>query len=115
MLLNERAAKGVEYREGYFEHDGDVLHYIEAGEGEPIVFFYGFPSYWFSFVRQIENFGGDYRVIAIDGHENNTNASATDPQASRSELSAFYPSFGHYASAQIGPGAECPVSAINLW
>ncbi|NVE94339.1 alpha/beta fold hydrolase [Altererythrobacter lutimaris] len=66
-VLADRANADVGYKEGYFEHAGNTLHYVEAGEGEPIVFLHGFPSYWFSFVRQIEHFGGDYRVIAIDG------------------------------------------------
>ncbi|MEM1150848.1 MAG: alpha/beta hydrolase [Pseudomonadota bacterium] len=61
-------AKGLaSYREGYFEHAGHTLHYVSAGEGEAIVFFHGFPSFWYSFARQLDRFGTDYRVIAVDG------------------------------------------------
>ncbi|GAA0465385.1 alpha/beta hydrolase [Parasphingorhabdus litoris] len=66
-LLANRSVGELGYKEGYFEHEGRSLHYVEAGTGEPIVFLHGFPSFWFSFLRQVEHFGGDYRVIAIDG------------------------------------------------
>ncbi|MEM6826464.1 MAG: alpha/beta hydrolase [Pseudomonadota bacterium] len=55
------------FQEGYFEHAGYTLHYVSAGEGEAIVFFHGFPSFWYSFARQVDRFGTDYRVIAVDG------------------------------------------------
>ena len=54
-------------QEGYFERKGHALHYVSAGEGEAIVFFHGFPSFWYSFARQMGHFGRDYRVIAVDG------------------------------------------------
>lgn len=65
--MNNKDLKGAEFSENYFEHDGLNLHYVSAGKGETIVFLHGFPSYWLSFVRQLETFKGDYRVIAIDG------------------------------------------------
>ncbi|KWV91089.1 alpha/beta fold hydrolase [Erythrobacter sp. YT30] len=55
------------FSEGYFEKDGHSLHYVEAGEGEAILFLHGFPSYWLSFITQMEELKADYRVIAIDG------------------------------------------------
>lgn len=66
-LLSQRAEEVGSYREGYFQSAGNSLHYVEAGDGEPIVFLHGFPSFWFSFVRQIEHFDDQYRVIAVDG------------------------------------------------
>lgn len=66
-LLTSRAGDSVQYKEGYFEYRGEALHYVEVGMGEPIVFLHGFPSIWLSFVRQVEHFGSDYRVIAVDG------------------------------------------------
>ena len=58
-----------EYSEDYFEHEGITLHYIESGttNSETIVFIHGFPSNWFSFIRQLEYFRSDYHVVAIDG------------------------------------------------
>ncbi len=61
------AGAGAPYASSYFEHDGNTLHYVEAGEGELIIFLHGFPSYWFSFIRQMDSLKDDYRVVAIDG------------------------------------------------
>jgi len=55
------------YREGYFEHDGVRLHYVEAGEGDLVLLYHGFPSFWFSFFDQMEALKSQYRVVAIDG------------------------------------------------
>ncbi len=65
-LLASRSRVSVEYKEGYFEYESEILHYVEAGVGEPIVLLHGFPSIWLSLVRQIEHFGSAYRVIAVD-------------------------------------------------
>ena len=55
------------FQEGYFEHHGHTLHYVEAGEGTPIIFLHGFPSYWLSFIQQANDLRKDHRVILIDG------------------------------------------------
>jgi len=57
------------FREAYFEHNKLRLHYVEAGNqaDEVILFIHGYPSYWFSFIRQMQAFKSDYRVVAIDG------------------------------------------------
>lgn len=62
-----RSDKGAHYTSSYFEHDGRTLHYVEAGEGELVLFLHGFPSYWFSFIRQMDALKDNYRVVAIDG------------------------------------------------
>jgi pimeloyl-ACP methyl ester carboxylesterase len=41
-------------------------HYVEAGEGEPIVFLHGLPESWYSWHYQLESLSDDYRVIAVD-------------------------------------------------
>ena len=61
------AGKGASYSSSYFEHDGRTLHYVEAGEGELVLFLHGFPSYWFSFIRQMDALKDNYRGVAIDG------------------------------------------------
>lgn len=48
------------------EVDGLVWHYVEGGQGEPIVFLHGLPESWFSWHYQLTNLMTDYRVIAID-------------------------------------------------
>lgn len=64
---NESGADDHPFREAYFELAGRKLHYVEAGEGDVVLFLHGFPSYWFSFIRQMEALKSDYRVVAIDG------------------------------------------------
>lgn len=66
-LFNQHYADERTLKESYFEHQGNSLHYVEGGEGETVLFLHGFPSYWFSLVRQIAALHRDYRVIAIDG------------------------------------------------
>jgi len=55
------------YREGYFESEGLRLHYVEAGEGDLVILYHGFPSYWLSFLDQMEALKSQYRVVAVDG------------------------------------------------
>ena len=40
-------------KDAYFEVDGVVLHYVEVGEGPLIIFYHGFPLFWFSFHHQM--------------------------------------------------------------
>ena len=42
------------------------MHYVEAGEGEPVIFLHGFPECWYSWRRQLPALAGSYRVIAPD-------------------------------------------------
>ncbi|MEM6774453.1 MAG: alpha/beta hydrolase [Pseudomonadota bacterium] len=67
LLLNERSSMGPVFKEAYFEYEQLRLHYVEAGTGPPVVFLHGFPSVWFSVIRQIVKLAADHRVIAIDG------------------------------------------------
>lgn len=56
----------VETRIGDGEPYTLTWHYVEAGEGEPIVFLHGLPESWYSWHYQIESLSADYHVIAID-------------------------------------------------
>ncbi len=67
VLANEIATGDIRYSEGYVGKRGLRTHYVSAGEGEPIIFVHGFPSYWFTMFGLMEEFKSDYRVIAIDG------------------------------------------------
>ncbi len=66
-LANEIGAGAIKYSEGYAGVRGTRVHYVTAGEGEPIIFVHGFPSYWFTMFGLMEAFKSDYQVIAIDG------------------------------------------------
>ena len=50
----------------FIEIDGLTWHYVEAGEGESIVFIHGLPESWYSWHYQLEELAADHRVIAID-------------------------------------------------
>lgn len=42
-------------------------HYVEAGEGEPVVLLHGIPDSWYMWRHQIDDLSGrGYRVIAVD-------------------------------------------------
>ncbi len=64
---NRVTRTGFAYREGFFEHEGMRAHYVEAGEGDLVILFHGFPSFWFSFFDQMEALKLHYRVVAVDG------------------------------------------------
>ena len=55
------------FTEGYIDIDGEVLHYVETGDGPLLIFYHGFPSFWFSFFDQMVEFSENYRVVALDG------------------------------------------------
>lgn len=67
IVANEIGEAGEKYTEGFVGPPGNRIHYVSAGEGEPIIFMHGFPSYWFTMFPLMEEFKSDYQVIAIDG------------------------------------------------
>lgn len=64
---NRYVTDDLYFKEGYFEHRGLTLHYVEAGQGDLVILYHGFPSFWFSFYDQIVALKKDYRVVAVDG------------------------------------------------
>ena len=68
-LANELTASEPNYRGTHVGERGARIHYVQAGnpENEPIIFLHGFPSYWFSMFRLMDEFKSDYHVVAIDG------------------------------------------------
>jgi len=72
-------------REGYFEHNGNRLHFVESGQGGTIVFIHGFPSFLLSFLRQIDHFKDSHHVIAIDGLGAGKSDAPSDQQQYRLE------------------------------
>lgn len=60
-------ATGIfEPRHRHANVNGIRMHYVEAGEGEPVVFLHGFPECWYSWRRQLPALAGHYRVVAPD-------------------------------------------------
>jgi pimeloyl-ACP methyl ester carboxylesterase len=66
-LANERAGEGEPYKDWCHEFEGNSLHVVEAGEGDVVLFIHGFPTIWYSMIRQMEHMREGYRVVAIDG------------------------------------------------
>ncbi|MEM7360473.1 MAG: alpha/beta hydrolase [Pseudomonadota bacterium] len=67
VYANARNGEAESYQENYFEFAGQTLHYVEAGQGETVVFLHGFPSFWYSLIRQMDDLKLDHHVVAIDG------------------------------------------------
>ncbi|MGB6896621.1 MAG: alpha/beta fold hydrolase [Dehalococcoidia bacterium] len=57
---------GAELSHHFAEAAGLTWHYVEAGQGEPVVFLHGLPESWYSWHYQLEALSDDYHVIAID-------------------------------------------------
>jgi pimeloyl-ACP methyl ester carboxylesterase len=57
---------GAQLSHHFAEAAGLTWHYVEAGEGEPVVFLHGLPESWYSWHYQLEALAGEYRVIAVD-------------------------------------------------
>jgi epoxide hydrolase 4 len=61
------ALDDVSLRESYADLSEVRLHYVEAGEGPPVVLLHGFPDFWYGWRFQIAALAGaGFRVIAPD-------------------------------------------------
>ena len=49
-----------------FETDDGVMHYVDVGQGRPIVFLHGSPTWSFLYRKLIANLSKDYRCIGVD-------------------------------------------------
>lgn len=67
-----------EFTDHYFDFDGITLHYVEAGSGPLVIFYHGFPLFWFSFHHQMTALKDRYRVVAVDGLGVNLSSKPTD-------------------------------------
>jgi pimeloyl-ACP methyl ester carboxylesterase len=67
IFANNQSNQGPKFTESYFEFSGNNLHYVEAGEGDVVLFLHGFPSFWYSLIRPMQALKRQYRVVAIDG------------------------------------------------
>ena len=61
----------VAFKDGYFSIGDVQLHYVEGGKAPgtaPLVLFYhGFPSFWYSFHLQMQDLADHFHVVAVDG------------------------------------------------
>jgi len=54
------------FQPNFWEINGQQLHYIDEGKGEPILFVHGTPSWSFDYRNVIKKLRPDFRCIAID-------------------------------------------------
>ena len=61
---------GVEFTHRFVQAPGDsellTWHYVEAGEGEPVVFLHGIPDSWYQWHHQMAVISQTHRCIAVD-------------------------------------------------
>jgi pimeloyl-ACP methyl ester carboxylesterase len=50
----------------YADVNGIRMHYVEAGQGETVLFLHGFPEFWYSWRHQLAALAPHYRVVAPD-------------------------------------------------
>jgi epoxide hydrolase 4 len=53
-------------KEDYVEANGLRFHYVHAGEGPMILFLHGYPSFWYQWKDQLNDFGKDHFAVAPD-------------------------------------------------
>lgn len=50
----------------WFERNGSLMHYLDEGEGLPVIMFHGNPTWSFLYRKVIKQLGGVCRSIALD-------------------------------------------------
>ena len=67
---DQEALDGVTFTHHFVDAPGDEetirFHYVEAGQGEPIVFLHGIPDSWFQWHHQMAALSATHRCIAFD-------------------------------------------------
>ena len=54
------------FESNFFEAEAERVHYVDEGDGPPVVFLHGNPTWSFLFREQIRRLDGDYRCVAPD-------------------------------------------------
>ena len=83
LAPSRKNGKPIHLSEGYVDYQGSRMHYVMAGEGKPLVFYHGFPGFWFIWKYQLAELAKDYRVIAVDGLGANLSDKPSDISAYR--------------------------------
>lgn len=73
------------FQHEYADINGIKMHYVTAGEGEPVLLLHGFPEYWGVWRRIIADLSRDYRVIAPDQRGYNLTSRPEQVEAYRIE------------------------------
>jgi pimeloyl-ACP methyl ester carboxylesterase len=60
------AVDGINVQHRYVDVDGVKIHLAEAGSGEPLLMYHGWPQNWWMWRKQIPYFASRFRVIVPD-------------------------------------------------
>lgn len=66
------------FTDGYVAFEDLKLHYVSAGSGPAVIFFHGFPLFWYAFHHQMTALQDRFRVIAVDGLGANLSSKPTE-------------------------------------
>lgn len=67
MSMNDEIwRKEYPFESNYLDIGGHQYHYIDEGEGTPILFVHGNPTWSFAFRKLVAGLSNDYRCIAVD-------------------------------------------------
>lgn len=77
---NSRAGNAA-YESIVIDANGLPTHAVVAGQGEPLIFLHGFPSFWYCWIRLLEPLRHRYRVIAVDALGAGATAKSTNGQS----------------------------------
>lgn len=80
QVINQKAREQGSplFHESFVETATGTLHFVSAGEGRPVVFYHGFPSFWYAWAPQLLALSTQYRVIAFDGLGSNLSSMPAD-------------------------------------
>jgi epoxide hydrolase 4 len=56
----------MDLKHAYADVNGIRMHYVTAGQGEPVLLLHGFPEYWGVWKKVIANLSKDHQVFAPD-------------------------------------------------
>jgi haloalkane dehalogenase len=66
LINGEVISADFPYESHYVEVLGSCMHYIDEGEGKPVLFIHGNPTSSYLWRNVIPHVSGNYRAIAID-------------------------------------------------
>ena len=95
----------VTFTHHFVEAPGDdecvSWHYVECGQGEPIVFLHGIPNSWFQWYHQMGALSKTNRCIAIDlkGY------GQSEPVPASTDMSASRTNYGRCCSRSVLPSS----------
>lgn len=115
------------FKNGYADVNGVRLHYVQGGQGEPLVLLPGWPETWWSFHKIMPELARHYTVIAVDLRGMGTSAKPADGYDKKTlavDIHALVTSLGyekaHIAGHDIGSavayayGANYPQATNKL-